>query len=92
MLRIRDVNPHPNFSIPDPGSEFFPSRILDPLKRIQVFEPKKIVSKLLEILFGLFIADPDPDFLTILDPGSRGHKGTRSRIRIRNTEITSISH
>jgi hypothetical protein len=29
--------------------------------------------------------DPDPDFLTISDPGSRGQKGTGSWIRIRNT-------
>jgi hypothetical protein len=29
--------------------------------------------------------DPDPDFLSIPDPGSRGKKGTGSRIRIRNT-------
>jgi hypothetical protein len=34
----------------------------------------------LEIWSGLFIPDPDPDFLPILDPGSRGKKCTRSRI------------
>jgi hypothetical protein len=28
----------------------------------------------------LFIPDPDPDFLPIPDPGSRGQKGTGSRI------------
>ncbi len=33
----------------------------------------------------MFIPDPDPYFLPILDPGSRGQKGTGSRIRIRNT-------
>jgi hypothetical protein len=31
--------------------------------------------------------DPDPDFLPIPDPGSRGQKGTGSRIRIRNTVL-----
>jgi hypothetical protein len=31
------------------------------------------------------IPDPDADFLPIPDPGSRGQKGTGSRIRIRNT-------
>jgi hypothetical protein len=31
--------------------------------------------------FGLFIPDPDPDFLPIPDPGSRGQKGTGSRIQ-----------
>ncbi len=30
------------------------------------------------------ISDPDADFLPIPDPGSRGQKGTQSRIRIRN--------
>jgi hypothetical protein len=30
---------------------------------------------------GLVIPDPDPDFLPIPDPGSRGQKGTGSRIR-----------
>jgi hypothetical protein len=33
----------------------------------------------------MFIPDPDLDFLPIPDPGSRGQKGTGSRIRIRNT-------
>jgi hypothetical protein len=32
----------------------------------------------------MFIPDPDLDFLPIPDPGSRGQKGTGSRIRIRN--------
>jgi hypothetical protein len=32
----------------------------------------------------LFIPDPDPDFLPIPDPGSRGQKSTGFRIRIRN--------
>jgi magnesium-transporting ATPase (P-type) len=33
----------------------------------------------------MFIPDPDLDFLSIPDPGSRGQKGTGSWIRIRNT-------
>ncbi len=33
---------------------------------------------------GLFIPDPDADFLPIPDPRSRGQKGTGSLIRIRN--------
>jgi hypothetical protein len=32
-------------------------------------------------MIGLFIPDPDPDFLPIPDPGSRGQKGTGSGIR-----------
>ncbi len=39
-----------------------------------------MVSKLTEIWSGLFIPDPDPDFLPISDPGSKGQKGTVSRI------------
>jgi hypothetical protein len=35
------------------------------------------------------IPDPDPVFLPILDPGSRGQKGTVSRIR--NTEYKYIT-
>jgi hypothetical protein len=30
-------------------------------------------------MIRLFIPDPDPDFLPILDPGSRGQKGSGSR-------------
>jgi hypothetical protein len=32
--------------------------------------------------------DPDPDFLPIPDPGSRGQKGTGYRIRIRDIEYS----
>jgi hypothetical protein len=39
----------------------------------------------------LFFWDPDPDFLLIPDPGSRGQKGTGSRIRIRNTVVLSVT-
>ncbi len=69
------------FSIPGngseffhPGSEFFPSRIRlcsipDPgsaSENLSISTPK-MVSKLSEIRFGMFI--PDPDFLPIPDPG-----------------------
>ena len=86
--------------IPDPGSNFFPSRIpvpncLHPGSRIRIkefkyFNPKK--PKKCLISFRKYdpgcssrIPDPDADFLPIPDPGSRGQKGTGSRIRIRNT-------
>jgi hypothetical protein len=36
----------------------------------------------------LVVFNPDPDFSPIPDPGSRGQKGTGSRIRIRNTAIS----
>ncbi len=66
-----------------PGSEFFLSQIPDPnffhpgsaSKNLSILT-QKIVSKLSEIWPGLFI--PDPDFLPIPDPGSRGQKGTGS--------------
>ncbi len=54
-----------------PGSELFPSRIPDLHKKFKYFNPKKWF--------------PDPDFLPVPDPGSRGQKGTGSRIRFRNT-------
>jgi hypothetical protein len=50
---------------------------------------RKTVAKLSKIWSGLFIPDPDPDFLPIPDPGSRGQKGTGSRIWIPNTGISS---
>jgi hypothetical protein len=43
-------------------------RIPDPQKRIEVFLTLKIVSKLLEILSGIFIQDPGTGFFSILDP------------------------
>ncbi len=78
--------------IPDPGSEYCPSKIRtfsipdhgSASKNWSVLT-KKMVSKLSVMWSGLFIPDPDPDFLPIPDPGSRGQKGTGSRIRIRNT-------
>ncbi len=73
--------------IPDPWSEFLHpgSASKNPRSRIwykefNYFNPKN-VSKLSEIWTGLFISNPDPDFLTIPDPGSRGQKSTGSRIR-----------
>ncbi len=77
MLRIRDVIPKPGSKFFHTGSEFFPSRIR--IKEFKYFKPK-IVTKLSEIWSRLFIPDPDPGFLPILDPGSRGKKGTGSQI------------
>ncbi len=42
---------------------------------MEVFLARKIVSKLSEIWSGMFILDPDLDFLHILDPVSRGKMG-----------------
>jgi hypothetical protein len=80
--------------IPDPGSDFFSSRIPDPnclhpgsrirIKEFRYFNPKKIKKWFLS--YGndpgcsSRIPDPDADFLPIPDPGTRGQKGTGSRI------------
>jgi hypothetical protein len=76
--------PDPNFF--HPGSEFFHPGSRIRIQELKYFNPKKMVSKLSEILSRLFI--PDPDFLPIPDPG--GQKGTGSRIQIRNTAIQSL--
>ncbi len=64
------------FSIPHPGSEFFPSRIR--IKEFQYFNPKKwfVSSRIYDPDCSSRISDPDPDFLP--DPGSRGQKSTGS--------------
>jgi hypothetical protein len=55
-------------------------------KNLSIFYPKT-VSMLVEKLSEMFIPDPDffPSRIPVPDPGSRGQKGIRSRIRIRNT-------
>jgi hypothetical protein len=82
-------------SVADPGClsriRFFPSRILDPnfsipvpgsaYKNLSILTPKNGFYALGNMI-GLFIPDPDPNFT---HPGSRGQKGTGSRIWIRNT-------
>ncbi len=83
--------------IPDPGSEFFPSRILDPnffhpgpwirikdLSTVRILTEKFFLAS--QNMIRVFIPDPYPDFLPIQDPGSRGQTGPGSRIRIRNTD------
>ncbi len=58
----------------------FPSRI-----HIKEFNPKKWFLSSRKYDPGCSFRIPDPQFLCIPDPGSRGQKGTGSRIRIRNT-------
>jgi hypothetical protein len=58
--------PDPTFF--HPGSELFPSRIPDP-HQFKYFNPEKWFLSSRKY-------DPDPDFLPIPDPGSRGQKGT----------------
>jgi hypothetical protein len=82
-----------NFSVPEPGSKRF--RILDlhfpskNLKNLSNFNQKN-VSKLSEIWSGMFIPDPEIDFLPIPDFGSRGQKGTGSRNLIRKTDCHDL--
>jgi len=66
--------------IPDPGSNFFPSRIPYPnffhpgsaSKNLSILTPK-MVSKRWEIWSGLFIPDPDPAFFPSRIQGSKMH-------------------
>ncbi len=67
------------FSILDPGSRIR-------IKEFKYFNPKKtkkwfLSSKKYDPGCSSRIPDPDADFLPIPDPGCRGQKGTRSRIR-----------
>ena len=67
--------------IPDPGSDFFPSRIPDPnclhpgsrirIKELKYFNPKKWFLSFRKYDPGCSsrIPDPDADFLLIPDPG-----------------------
>ncbi len=71
----------------DPGSQIQGQKDSGSASKNFSILTQKVVSTLSEIWSGLFIPDPDLDFLSILDPGSRGQKGTGSRIRISNTDI-----
>ncbi len=64
--------------IPDPVSDFFPSRI--PYQNFSIPNPKKLFFKLSEIWSRLFVPDPGSGswFLPIPDPRYRGQKGTGS--------------
>ncbi len=73
VLRIRDVYP---------GSEFSPSRILDPgaASKNLSFLTHKMVCKLSEMWSGLSIPDPDPVSWFFTNPGSRIQGWKRHRI------------
>ncbi len=75
VLRIRDVYPGSRIKkIPDPRSAS---------KNLSIFKPKKlfISSRKYDPGCSSRIQTPDLDFLPSPDPGSRGQKGTGSRIR-----------
>ncbi len=88
------------FSIPDPGSDFFPSRIPDPNclhpgsssknLSILIFNPKKAKKKGFWALKNMIrVFNPDPGsgcwLSPISDPGVKKAPNPGSRIRIRNT-------
>jgi hypothetical protein len=71
--------PDPNFSVSNPGSEFFSSRIH--IKEFKYCNSKngfKALGNMIRVVhpgYRIRILDPDPDFLPIPDPGCRGQKG-----------------
>ncbi len=71
------------FRIPDP-TFFHPGSAS---KNLSILTKKKwfLSSRKYDPGYSSRILDPVADFLPILDPRSRGQKGTGSRIRIRNT-------
>jgi hypothetical protein len=85
--------------IPDPkffhhgsriqGQKDSASRIRILIKEFKYFLTQKFVSRLSEILSGMFIPDSDLDFLPIPDPGVKKAPDLGSRIRIRNTALDS---
>jgi hypothetical protein len=86
--------------IPDPGSDFFPSRIPDPnclhpgsrilIKEFKYFNPKKskkwfLSSKKYDLGCSSRIPDPDADFLPSRIPDPGIKKAPNPGSRIRNT-------
>ncbi len=83
MLRIRNVclgSQVRLFSIPNPGSELFPSRIPDPRlasNNLSILTQKWFLSSSkYDPGYSSRIPGPDPDLLPIPDQGFRGHKGS----------------
>ncbi len=73
--------PDPTFSIPDPNC-LHPGSASKNLSILAPKKPKKwfLSSRKYDPGCSSRIPNPDADFLLIPDPGSRGQKGTRSRI------------
>jgi hypothetical protein len=73
--------PDPTFF--HPGSEFFPSRIR--IKEFKYFNSKNVFLSSTnydpDCSSWIRISDPNPDFLPIPDPGSKGQKGIGFRFR-----------
>ncbi len=56
-------------------------------KNYRTFYPEKLSSSSQKYGLGSGIRDPESGKKPILEPGSRGQKGTESRIQIRNTDV-----
>ncbi len=78
---------HPGSRTPDPNFFYLGSGSRIRIKEFKYCNPKKwfLISRKYDQGCSFRIPDLDPDFLSNPDPGSRGRKGTGSRIRIRNT-------
>jgi hypothetical protein len=103
VLRIRDVYPGSDFfqcrirlfSIPNPGSELFPSRVPDRHQKIVFYSSRKY-----DPGCSSRIPDPDPDFFPIPDPGSQIQGSKMHRIpdpqqcsyRYVRVQTTSLLH
>jgi hypothetical protein len=96
LSRIRDPTFFPSripirpVSIPDPGSRIR-------IKEFKYFNPQKtkkwfLISRKYYPSCSSRIPDPDADFLPIPDPGSRGQKGTGSRIPTTPHPLNTSSH
>ncbi len=97
VLRIRDVSPGSGMFIRDPGclsgiqdQNYSGSRIRIRLKEFKYFLTQNcFLSKLSETWSGMFIPDPDLDFLPIFLSRIQGF-GTGSRIRILNNASDTV--
>ncbi len=81
-------------SVTDPGclSRILSFSIPDSHQRIKYFNPKKWFQSSQKLDLGCSSRIRILNFLPISDPGSRGAKGTESRIRIRNTGYDVVFH
>jgi hypothetical protein len=87
---VRISHPHPNFFLPGSRVKKIPgSASASASKNLSILTQKVFLSSR-KYDPGFSSRIPDLDFLPIPHPGSRGQKGTGSRIRIRNTEWKNV--
>ncbi len=92
VLRIRDVYPVSRIQIQ--GQKDSGSRVLIRIKEFKYFWPKKLFLCSRKYDPGMFIPDLDLDSYQSRTPnlGSRGQKGTGTRIRIRYTDSLPLHY